>query len=74
MIFNIIPHGKHRNNRTGQITVDIREGKPPAERAVDLSEYEDALWNIIALCWTLNPDSRPSATQLLQLMSPLMAQ
>ncbi|KAG8805291.1 hypothetical protein FRC19_007989, partial [Serendipita sp. 401] len=59
------PHSHRKNNTRGHIFMEISRGVPPAIRPEDLSPTEGRYWDIMETCWQIDPEARPSASDLL---------
>jgi hypothetical protein len=69
------PYAHRQNNHHSCITIDIREGIPPATRQEDVHSLFDFWWrnihswDLITALWSPNPAERPSAVFLMRLAS-----
>ncbi|KAG8822409.1 hypothetical protein FRC19_006043 [Serendipita sp. 401] len=64
-VFSILPYHRRQNSLPVNILLDIRDGKPPAERPEDLDGYLENKWEMIESCFHRDPSRRPSASDLL---------
>ncbi|KAG8791803.1 hypothetical protein FRB91_003620 [Serendipita sp. 411] len=66
-VFSILPYHRRQNSLPVNILLDIRDGKPPAERPEDLDGYLENKWEMIENCLHRDPIRRPSASGLLSM-------
>lgn len=58
-----------------QVSLEVRNGKRPSRPSHDISRtrgLDDDIWSIIQSCWAHEPDRRPAAYQIVELLRSLL--
>lgn len=61
-----------------KVTTGERPSRPsvcePRKQNCESVGLSDEIWNMVDKCWSANPDDRPSASDVVQLLSPMVLQ
>ncbi|KIM26054.1 hypothetical protein M408DRAFT_25702 [Serendipita vermifera MAFF 305830] len=66
LVFLKKPYSHRKNNLRGFIHTDIKKGIPPA---VDCDTQSSLTWSMIKSCWDRQPEARPSASRMAEVLS-----
>lgn len=72
-LFRQPPYSHRKTNKRGEIFADIRAGVPPSVRLDDIAPDIAALWDILEVCWSVDPEMRIDSSHLHDLLQGLEA-
>ncbi|KAJ3553050.1 hypothetical protein NP233_g12734 [Leucocoprinus birnbaumii] len=54
-----------------EIILKLIRGTLPATKPLDLSQMEEALWNLILRCWAIEPQRRPTCQEIIRALDDI---
>lgn len=66
----------HRLSNEAQVVLALHKQQRPAKPSFETADeaaalgFSDAVWEVMQRCWVCEPDARPSASELMPILTP----